>query len=144
VRLSWPSRIESPCSCTRSYPREAMRYAWKRNKTAFTSGSSVGDETMLQQEQVLEALRDVYDPELGYNIVDLGLVYGVVVRDETIEITMTMTTPGCPASSYIQEGVRERLLSMKGVQDVDIHVVWSPPWTPEMMSEDAKQYFGFA
>lgn len=96
-------------------------------------------------DQVREALKDVYDPELGYNIVDLGLVYGVVVAaDGRVDITMTMTTPGCPAASYIEVGTRERVEAMEGCVGVDVHVVWMPPWTPDMMSEDAKQHFGFA
>lgn len=96
-------------------------------------------------DDVREALREVYDPELGYNIVDLGLVYGIgLTEDARIEITMTMTTPGCPAASYIEEGVRERSLALPEIAGVDVHVVWSPPWTPDMMSDDAKRYFGFA
>lgn len=96
------------------------------------------------EDDVREALKDVIDPELGYNIVDLGLIYGLVVEDGKVSITMSLTTPGCPASDYIQGGVRERTTSMEGVEDVDVTVVWSPPWTPEMMSDDAKKYFGFA
>lgn len=96
-------------------------------------------------EDVREALREVYDPELGYNIVDLGLVYGIALtEDATVDITMTMTTLGCPAASYIEEGVRERALALPKVTSVDVRVVWSPPWTPDMMSDDAKRHFGFA
>jgi metal-sulfur cluster biosynthetic enzyme len=96
-------------------------------------------------DDVRAALKDVYDPELGYNIVDLGLIYGIVVNDDSeVDITMTMTTPGCPAASYIEDGTRERVLAMDGTKGVDVHVVWSPPWTPDMMSDDAKSYFGFA
>ncbi len=95
-------------------------------------------------DQVREALKEVYDPELGYNIVDIGLIYGVVVNDGRIGVTMTMTTPGCPAASYIEEGVRERILAMDGVKDVDVAVVWNPPWTSDMMSDDAKHYFGWS
>lgn len=93
-------------------------------------------------DDVRGALRDVEDPELGYNIVDLGLVYGVAVEGGAIAVTMTMTTPGCPAAGYIEEGVRERLLSMPGAREVQVHVVWSPPWTPDMMSDDARRELG--
>lgn len=96
------------------------------------------------EEVVQEALKDVIDPELGYNIVDLGLVYGITITDEKIDVVMTMTTPGCPATNYIQEGAHQRLLAIDGVVDAKVDVVWSPPWEPSMMSDDAKQYFGFA
>lgn len=99
----------------------------------------------ITEDDVKEALKDVIDPELGYNIVDLGLIYGVTINDDnTVDIVMTMTTPGCPATNYIQEGTHQRLLTMDGVEDAMVNVVWSPPWDPAMMSDDAKQHFGFA
>ncbi len=96
------------------------------------------------EEEIREALKDVIDPELGYNIVDIGLIYGITIEDDHIDIVMTMTTPGCPATNYIQEGTHQRLLAMDGVSDATVNVVWSPPWEPAMMSDDAKEYFGFA
>ena len=98
----------------------------------------------ITEEVVKEALKDVIDPELGYNVVDLGLIYGVAIQDGSVEVMMTMTTPGCPASNYIQEGAHRRLLAVDGVVDARVSVVWSPPWEPSLMSDDAKQYFGFA
>ena len=98
----------------------------------------------LTEGTVKEALRDVIDPELGYNIVDLGLVYGITIDEAKIDVVMTMTTPGCPATNYIQEGAHERLLAIDGVEDANVNVVWQPPWEPAMMSDDAKRYFGFA
>ncbi len=95
------------------------------------------------EEVVEEALRDVIDPELGYNIIDLGLVYGITVRDHVADVVMTMTTPGCPATQYIQEGARQRLLAINGVDEAVVKVVWLPPWEPTMMSEEAKRHFGF-
>ncbi len=96
------------------------------------------------EDVVKEALKDVIDPELGYNIVDLGLIYGITRQDALIDVVMTMTTPGCPATNYIQEGAHQRLLAIDGVEDATVNVVWSPPWEPSMMSDDAKRYFGFA
>lgn len=101
-------------------------------------------ERELNDEIVKEALKDVIDPELGYNIVDLGLIYGITIDHQQIHVVMTMTTPGCPASNYIQEGTHQRLLSIDGVDDAHVDVVWSPPWDPSMMSDDAKRYFRFA
>ncbi len=94
-------------------------------------------------DEMREALKDVFDPELGYNIVDLGLVYDVqMVDDEVVLVTMTLTTPGCPASSIIEGGVRQRLEDMEGISAVDVDLVWEPRWTPQAMSPDAKQHFG--
>lgn len=93
-------------------------------------------------EELLEALKDVFDPELGYNIVDLGLVYGATMKDAAALITMTLTTPGCPASDVIQAGVRQRLEEVPGVEMVDIDLVWDPPWRPQSMSLEAKGHFG--
>lgn len=98
----------------------------------------------LTDSEVLEALKDVIDPELGYNIVDLGLIYGVTIANDQVDIVMTMTTPGCPATNYIESGTYERLLRIQGVKDAHVDVVWTPPWDPSMMSPDAKAYFGFA
>lgn len=98
----------------------------------------------ITEDVVKEALKDVIDPELGYNIVDLGLIYGVTIQDAQVDVVMTMTTPGCPATNYIQEGTHQRLLVIDGVDDATVNVVWSPPWEPSMMSDDAKRYFGFA
>ncbi|MDI3297879.1 MAG: metal-sulfur cluster assembly factor [Bacillota bacterium] len=101
-----------------------------------------GEEELLPR--LWEALHEVFDPELGYNVVDLGLVYGLEAEGGRVRVVMTMTTPGCPAGDMIEDGVRHRLLQVPGVVQVDVRVVWSPPWTPEMMSDDAKRYFGFA
>lgn len=93
-------------------------------------------------EEMVEALKDVFDPELGYNIVDLGLVYDVNMNGAAAAVTMTLTTPGCPASDMIQDGVRQRLEDMEGVDTVAIELVWEPRWDPQAMSPVAKQHFG--
>lgn len=92
---------------------------------------------------VLDALHEVIDPELGYNIVDLGLIYSIEVNDDgMVAITMTMTTPGCPAQDYILSGVYERSRSLPGVTNVDINLVWEPRWSPKKMSPVARAHFG--
>lgn len=93
-------------------------------------------------EELRECLKDVFDPELGYNIVDLGLVYEVQAEGSLVTVTMTLTTPGCPASDMIQGGVRQRLTDEEGVDDVLINLVWEPRWTPQAMSPLAKAHFG--
>lgn len=97
----------------------------------------------VDSETLRLALRDVIDPELGYNIVDLGLVYGIEVDGGRAHITMTMTTPGCPAADYIENGVRQRAAMIPGLEETEVQVVWDPPWSPQRMSDDAKRHFGF-
>ncbi len=95
------------------------------------------------EEEIREALKTVYDPEIGINIVDLGLIYGADVDENgLVDITMTLTAPGCPLSHVIGGQVREALDGMPGVTDVKLNLVWTPPWNPTMMSEDAKMELG--
>jgi metal-sulfur cluster biosynthetic enzyme len=93
-------------------------------------------------EELREALKDVFDPELGYNIVDLGLVYEIESGAAEVTVTMTLTTPGCPASDMIQGGVQQRLEAIEGVDAVHVELVWEPRWSPGAMSPVAKQHFG--
>lgn len=94
-------------------------------------------------DQIREALRRVIDPELGHNIVDLGLVYDVTVEEGGIaRITMTTTTPGCPATDYLKRGASEAASSVPGVEFVDVNLTYEPRWAPELMSAEAKAHFG--
>lgn len=96
------------------------------------------------EEQVREALRHVIDPELGINIVDLGLVYDVQVSDEgSVHIDYTLTTMGCPIGPLIEHQMQALLANVPGVKEVEAEMVLRPPWTPEMMSEEAKAALGF-
>jgi metal-sulfur cluster biosynthetic enzyme len=90
-----------------------------------------------------ELLREVIDPELGVNIVDLGLVYDVRVLDGMARVWMTLTTPGCPLSAYLDDAIRAALDGVPGVDTVDVRIVWEPPWHPEMMSDAAKRQLGW-
>jgi metal-sulfur cluster biosynthetic enzyme len=96
-------------------------------------------------ERVQEALRHVLDPELGINVVDLGLVYDVGVEDGRVSIAMTMTTPACPLGETLTEQaeatVRQRV---PGVTSVTVSLLWDPPWRPSMMSDAAKAQLGWA
>ena len=104
-----------------------------------------GEPTESLVDCIREALRNVIDPEIGYNIVDLGLVYDVAVKDDGAAcITMTTTTQGCPATSYLAFGARESASSVPGVQSVDINLTYEPPWTPKMISPEAKQHLGIS
>jgi len=95
------------------------------------------------EEQVTEALRDVIDPELGLDFVELGLVYDVAVEDSTVNITYTLTSPGCPIGPQVSEQMQEFVGELEGVEEVVPTMTFSPPWTPERMSEDAKFALGF-
>lgn len=95
------------------------------------------------EEEVHEALRQIVDPEIGINIVDLGLVYEAIVDDQGLcAITMTLTSPGCPLSGYIGTAVETAVEGLPGITHVDVDIVWTPPWNPSMMSEDAKLELG--
>jgi len=95
-------------------------------------------------EQVYEALKHVYDPELGINIVDLGLVYDVTVSDEgDVHVEYTLTTMGCPIGPLIEQQMQAYLAQVPGVRSVTTEMVLRPPWSPEMMSEEAKAALGF-
>jgi metal-sulfur cluster biosynthetic enzyme len=96
----------------------------------------------LNEIVILEKLKEVIDPELGCNLVDLGLIYGVRIEGAKVSIKMTLTTPGCPMHESLAYGVQSALLSLPGVEDVDVEVVWDPPWTPEMMTEDGQATLG--
>lgn len=96
-------------------------------------------------DSIREALRRVIDPELGYNIVDLGLIYNVAVEEGGVAyITMTTTTPGCPATNYLKQGAGEAASTVPGVEFVDVKVTYEPRWAPEMMSPEAKVHFGIS
>lgn len=91
-----------------------------------------------------DALRAVIDPELGYNIVDIGLIYDLEVEDGRARILLTTTTPGCPATNYIRHAVEERAASVFGIDSVEVTMTWLPPWSPDRMSDEAKAHFGVA
>jgi metal-sulfur cluster biosynthetic enzyme len=95
-------------------------------------------------DEVREALKQVIDPEIGINIVDLGLVYETTVNDDgKVDVVMTLTSPGCPLGPVIHAQVNQALGDLDGVTDIAVNIVWSPPWRPEMMSEDAKLELGY-
>ena len=98
---------------------------------------------MPTQEEVVEALRGVEDPELGMDIVDLGLLYDVDVDGSKVKVTHSLTSMGCPAGPMIQEDIHRAASELPGVEDVEIELTWDPPWTPDKMSDDAKFILGF-
>ena len=91
------------------------------------------------KDDIFAALKDVYDPEIPVNIVDLGLVYDVKIIDDWVGVKMTLTSQGCGLSDQIANTVRQRVASLPGVADADVRIVWQPVWNPSMMSEEAKK-----
>ena len=98
---------------------------------------------MVSVDEVMEALREVIDPELGLDFVELGLIYDVAVDGGEVHVTYTLTSPGCPIGPQVAEQIDEFVSEIGGVEQVQATMTFTPPWTPELMSEDAKFALGF-
>ena len=98
---------------------------------------------MPTKEDVIEALREVEDPEIGMDIVELGLMYDVEVDGPNVKVIHSLTSMGCPVGPMIEQQIHETVAAMPGVDDVEAELTWTPPWTPEKMSDDAKFILGF-
>jgi metal-sulfur cluster biosynthetic enzyme len=94
-------------------------------------------------EDVEEALANVIDPELGLDFVELGLIYGIDIDGSNVHVTFTLTSPGCPIGPQVSEQIEEFVSELDGVESVDSAMVFTPPWTPELMSDDAKFALGY-
>ena len=99
---------------------------------------------MVTQEAVIEALQEVYDPEIPISVVDLGLIYGVEVDGDQVKIKMTMTMPGCPMHSFMTAEAKNKVEALEGVKEARVELVWDPPWTPARISPEIKKRLGFA
>lgn len=97
---------------------------------------------MIEEATIRQALRQIVDQEIDCNIVDLGLIYGIAIDSAKVTVTMTLTTPGCPMHESIAWGVKCALLNLEGVEDVEVNVVWDPPWTPARMSDYGRERTG--
>ena len=98
---------------------------------------------MATNEEVMDALREVIDPELGLDFVELGLIYDVAIDDGTVSVTYTLTTPGCPIGPQVQEQIEEFVSDLDDVRAVQSTLTFEPAWSPELMSDDAKFALGF-
>jgi len=97
---------------------------------------------MVTEDVIVEALREVYDPELHYNIYDLGLVYDITIADGNVGVLLTLTTPACPIGPMLSEQLQETLRLIPGIKDVDIQWTFDPAWNPDMMTDEAKADLG--
>ena len=97
---------------------------------------------LINEEIIYEALKDVYDPEIPVNIVDLGLVYGVEIKENDVKVNMTLTFAGCGMGPYIAQQAEWRIAEIEEVDDVEVDIIFEPPWNPDMISEDVKKELG--
>ncbi len=97
---------------------------------------------MITEEKVFAALKNVFDPEIPVNVVDLGLIYDVKVEGGKVAVKMTLTAPGCPMHTTISQSARDAILQVEGVEDAQVDVVWDPPWNPDMMTPEAREQLG--
>jgi len=98
---------------------------------------------MVTKEEVMDALKKCFDPEIGINVVDLGLIYDIRIDEKKVDIDMTLTTPGCPLHTLIAQDAYEKVASVDGIDDVNVNVVWEPAWTPDRLSDEAKKMLGY-
>jgi metal-sulfur cluster biosynthetic enzyme len=110
--------------------------------TDTTPTHSVAPESSVKPEDVIEVLRQCYDPEIPVNIVDLGLIYDIAIKPERVDIKMTLTALGCPMAAEVMTDVRDHLLTLPGISDAGVDIVYEPVWTPERMSEEARWELG--
>ena len=110
--------------------------------TEFTPTATVAPDSTVKPEDVIEVLRQCFDPEIPVNIVDLGLIYDIAIKPERVDIKMTLTALGCPMAAEVMTDVRDHLLTLPGVQDAGVDIVYEPVWSPERMSEDARWELG--
>ena len=110
--------------------------------TDFAPTTQVAEDSTVKPEDVIEVLRQCFDPEIPVNIVDLGLIYDIAIKPERVDIKMTLTALGCPMAADVIADVRDHLLTIPGVTQADVDIVYEPMWTPERMSEEARWELG--
>ena len=97
---------------------------------------------MITKEVVIEKLKTVYDPHIGIDIYNIGLIYDIRIKENNIEVDMTLTTPACPLAQTLVNDAKRALSEIEGVGEVVVNLVYDPPWTPDMMSDELKKRFG--
>ncbi len=103
----------------------------------------MSENAKITKEMILEKLKEVIDPEIGIDVVNLGLIYELKINpDNTVYVKMTMTTPGCPLTLWLLQAVEQKILEIPGVKDVEVELTFDPPWTPDRISEEVKKRLG--
>lgn len=105
--------------------------------------TTMDNEFLEREEQVLRMLKTVFDPEIPVNIYDLGLIYKVDLQDDVCNIDMTLTAPSCPAADFLVEDIRQKVATVEGINTVNVNIVFEPEWSKDMMSDEAKLELGF-
>jgi metal-sulfur cluster biosynthetic enzyme len=123
-------------------PKSDEPVAPPEQSSADEQAASAETVTPPTPDQVKLALRKVKDPELNLNIVDLGLIYDIIVEGDVVQIDMTLTSPGCPAGPQIMTDVERAVKGMSGVRDVQLNLVWTPFWSPELIEPRVRAYMG--
>ena len=108
----------------------------------FPPTTQVEANATVKPEDVIEVLRECFDPEIPVNIVDLGLIYDIAIKPARVDIKMTLTALGCPMAAEVMSDVRDHLLTLPGIEDAGVDIVYEPVWSPERMSEEARWELG--
>jgi metal-sulfur cluster biosynthetic enzyme len=108
----------------------------------FAPTTEVAPDATVKPEDVIEVLRECFDPEIPVNIVDLGLIYDIAIKPARVDIKMTLTALGCPMAAEVMSDVRDHLLTLPGIQDAGVDIVYEPVWSPERMTEEARWELG--
>lgn len=125
--------------------RDFMDYSAPAEETARAGEPLSDGESVAGEEAVIAALRTVHDPEIPVNIYDLGLIYDLeIAGDGTVKVEMTLTAPACPVAGELPHWVAEAVAGVDGVGEVEVNLVWDPPWSPDRMSDDAKMLLDIA
>jgi metal-sulfur cluster biosynthetic enzyme len=96
------------------------------------------------KDQIVEILKQCYDPEIPVDLWNLGLIYDIKINEKIVDIIMSLTTPGCGMGQYMAEDIKNKVTSLDGVNETNVQVTFDPPWSPEMMTDDAKEKLGFS
>ncbi|HBR87546.1 MAG TPA: hypothetical protein DEA65_06950 [Candidatus Marinimicrobia bacterium] len=98
----------------------------------------------INKDQIVEILKQCYDPEIPVDLWNLGLIYDIKINEKIVDIIMSLTTPGCGMGQYMAEDIKNKVTSLDGVNETNVQVTFDPPWSPEMMTDDAKEKLGFS
>jgi metal-sulfur cluster biosynthetic enzyme len=108
----------------------------------YAPTSTVSPDSTVKPEDVIEVLRECFDPEIPVNIVDLGLIYDIAIKPDRVDLKMTLTALGCPMAAEVMTDVRDHLLTLPGITDAGVDIVYEPVWSPDRMSEEARWELG--
>src|SRR3989304_3338138 len=136
-------KVGSASQITESPQREEIQLEEDIETQEVKTQESATSNEQVTKEKILEALSDVYDPEIPIDIVNLGLIYDVQIEDRNVFVKITMTAPGCPSSAQIAAESQMLIEGLRGVKEASIEIVWDPPWDPGRMSGEAKRGMGF-